>query len=151
MEGLDVRTPWHLWVVGVLSLVWNFFCVWDYTQTQLKNRDYIAAMTEPMGIPIDQALAYYESFPAWMDAAWALGVWGAVLGSVLLLLRSRLAVISFIASLFGLLVGTVHGIADPMPGVGHTAMTIGFSIVLWLIALALIFYSRQMAKHSHLR
>jgi hypothetical protein len=52
---------------------------------------------------------------------WALGVWGALAGSMLLLLRSRRAVTAFAASLVGLAVSTgyqlthaVHaGIDDP--------------------------------------
>jgi hypothetical protein len=39
--------------------------------------------------------------PAWMTGVWAIGVWGALAGSVLLLLRSKWAVHVFAASLAG--------------------------------------------------
>jgi hypothetical protein len=135
--------------VGI-SLLWNAFGAWDYLQTQLVNRDYFASMTQPMGIDPDTAIAYYEAFPAWMDAAWALGVWGAVLGSVLLLLRKRFALIAFMISFFGLVVGTLHGIANPLPGQTDSAGPMIFTAVLWVIAIALILYSRRMIAHNHL-
>jgi hypothetical protein len=31
------KTPWHLWVVGILSLLWNAFGGYDYTMTQLRD------------------------------------------------------------------------------------------------------------------
>lgn len=148
MAGIEMRTPWHLWLVGIVSLIWNSFGALDYTQTQLRNVDYIASMTEPMGIPLDAALAYYDSFPAWADAAWALGVWGAVLGSVLLLLRNRMALAAYIISFFGLVVTTLHGIANPIPGAGDQTMAYGFTAVLWIIAIALILYARAMVKRG---
>lgn len=33
-----VATPWHLWVVGVVAVLWNAFGCWDYTMTHLKGR-----------------------------------------------------------------------------------------------------------------
>ena len=38
----------------------------------------------------------------WFDADWAIGVWFAVAGSVLILLRSRFAAPAFLISLAGL-------------------------------------------------
>ena len=145
------RTPWHLWVVGVLSLLWNAFGANDYTQTQLGNRDYIASAMRPMGVSIDEALAYFNAFPAWMDTAWALGVWGSVLGSILLLLRKSLAVLAFFVSLFGLFVTTLYDIGNPMPGVVNGAGSIALLVGLWVILVSLIVYSRTMVKRNHLR
>src|SRR3546814_7159427 len=36
-----VKTPWHLWVVGVLSLLWNAVGAFDYTMTKLNDADYL--------------------------------------------------------------------------------------------------------------
>eukprot|EP01041_Mallomonas_annulata_P028835 gene28835-50732_t len=46
--------------------------------------------------------------PAWMTAFWALGVWGAVVGTLLLFARSRWSLHAFVASLGGLLVSLVY-------------------------------------------
>ena len=58
------------------------------------NAAYLAAF------PADQ-LAYYNSLPAWLTAFWALGVWGGLAGSLLLLARSRHAVLAFALSVLG--------------------------------------------------
>ncbi len=36
-------------------------------------------------------IAHYQEMPIWMTAVWTIGVWGAMLGSVLILLRNKLA------------------------------------------------------------
>jgi len=85
---VETRTPAHLWVVGVLSLLWNFFGCLDYTMTNLKNAAWLAKMSP------DQ-LAYMNSLPGWLTAFWAIGVWGGLIGSILLLMRNRYAVWAF--------------------------------------------------------
>jgi hypothetical protein len=51
------RVPLHLWIVGVLSLLWHMVGALDFVLTKLQNRDYIASMTESMGIDADTAIA----------------------------------------------------------------------------------------------
>jgi len=46
--------------------------------TKTHNASYLAAMT-----PAQRT--WLAGYPVWMEAAWALGVWGALLGSILLL------------------------------------------------------------------
>src|SRR5262245_31191832 len=86
------RTPWHLWVVGALTLVWNAYGGFDYIMTQTENPEYLRMFTE-------EQREFFTTFPVWYSAVWAFGVWGAVAGSILLLLRSRLAVHAFGVSL----------------------------------------------------
>ena len=85
-----VKTPWHLWLVGVLSLLWNGFGAFDFIQTTTRGEAYMRAA----GFD-DAMVAYYEAMPGWMYVPWTLGVWGAVIGSVMLLLRRRWAVPAF--------------------------------------------------------
>ena len=83
--GETSKTPLGFWIISGLSLLWNAFGAFDYTMTQTKNAEYLAAFTP-------EQRTYFESFPTWMEAAWALGIWGALAGSALLLLRNRHAV-----------------------------------------------------------
>src|SRR5574339_1020703 len=96
-----VKTPWHLWVIGALSLLWNGYGGYDYVMTQTQNADYLAMFTE-------EQRAYYSSFPVWATTMWAIGVWGAVVGSVLLLLRSKWAVPVFGVALAAFIGGCVY-------------------------------------------
>ena len=85
-------TPWHLWVIGILALLWNSFGAYDYLMTMTRNEAYMSAFTPAQ-------LEYFYGFPAWMEAFWAVGVWCAFLGAVLLVLRSRWALHAFVLGL----------------------------------------------------
>ena len=144
-DGTSDKRPWHLWAVGIVSLAWNSMGALDYTMTQTKNAQYLAAMTE-------EQLAWVDSFPAWAEGAWALGVWMSVAGSILLLFRSRLAVPAFIVSLIGVLGTTIfqYGLSDT-PESLRTTGTIAFSAAIWIVAILLLWYSVQMRKRGVLR
>lgn len=89
-SAATTRAPWHLWAVGTLGLLWNAFGATDYTMTQLRSR----AWYETIGLDAQTTevmFTFMQSSPAWADAAWACGVWGAVAGCVLLLARKALA------------------------------------------------------------
>lgn len=140
------KTPWHLWVVGGVSLLWNAVGAFDYTMTKMKNADYLASFT-----PEQQA--YFASFPIWANVGWALGVWGSVIGSVLLLARSRHAVAAFALSLFGLALSSLYQFGmhygDLQRMFGSFPMV--FTAIIWVIAIALFVYARGQAKAGVLR
>jgi hypothetical protein len=97
------RTPWHLWVVGAVALLWNGYGCYDYVMTNTGGVDYLRSM----GLRED-LIAYYMAMPAWMTGAWAVGVWGGLLGAVLLLLRMKYALHAFVASLAAFLLSLVY-------------------------------------------
>ena len=150
-KHLKARTPWHLWVVGIVSLAWNAFGANDYLQTQLGNLAYFESMMEGMDATPEQALAYFQSYPAWLHGAWAIGVWGSVLGSLLLLLRSRFAVHAFALSLLGLATTTVYQLIVGQPEWLHTTVTTVINIVIWSIATFLLIYAASMRSKGVLR
>jgi hypothetical protein len=141
-----MRTPWHLWVVGILSLLWNAGGAYDYLMTQLGNEAYLAMLTEPQRAMLAQR-------PVWFDAVWAIGIWGSVAGSLLLLLRSRLAVWAFALSFGGLVLAAVwqYGIVSPsaleVSGIGSAV----FSAVIAVVIVLLWVYARAMAARGVLR
>ena len=99
-----IRTPWHPWLVGVIALLFNAIGAFDYVMSMAKGRgNYLASA----GLTPAQ-VAYYEQMPAWMIAVWTIGVWGAVLGSVLILVRNRRAVPVFAVSLAAFLVSLIY-------------------------------------------
>ena len=150
-DSLERRTPWHLWVVGLISLAWNAFGANDYLQTQLGNLAYFESMMDGIDATPEQALAYFQSYPAWVQAAWAIGVWGSVLGLLLLLLRSRFAVHAFALSLLGLATTTVYQLIVGQPDWLHNAMTTIINIVIWSIATFLLIYALSMRSKGVLR
>ena len=135
--------PWHLWLVGVLALLWNGYGGYDYVMTQTNNAAYLANYTEAQR-------AYFDSFPMWMEAVWAIGVWGGDLGSILLLLRSKWAFHALLASLIAFAMSVVYGQTTGGNAV-MGSMGLIFSGVIFLIGLALVMYARAMTKRGVLR
>jgi hypothetical protein len=140
-------TPWHLWLVGVLSLLWNGFGGYDFIMTNTQGEAYMRAsgMTQPM-------IDYFLAMPTWMYVPWTLGVWGAIAGSVLLLLRMKWAVHAFALSLFGAVVSLVFGLMNPMPGLPPEMAAMKF--MPWIIAAIaafLLWYAWTMRKRGVLR
>ncbi len=139
--------PWHLWLVGVLSLLWNGFGAYDFIMTTTQGEAYMRSA----GFD-DAMIAYYNAMPAWMWGPWILGVWGAVAGSILLLLRNRLAVWAFGLSLLGAVISLIYGKFMDPPPLSEEMAAMGFMPwVITAIALFLAWYAWTMAKKGVLR
>ena len=144
---VGTKTPWHLWVVGGVSLLWNAYGGFDFIMSTTRGEAYWreSGMTQPM-------IDYYNAMPAWMYAPWTLGVWGAVIGSILLLLRNRLAVPAFAASVVGAVTSLLYGLMNPMPPL-PPAMAV-MTYMAWVIvavAALLLWYAWTMGKRGVLR
>ena len=93
----------------------------------------------------DQAqLDYFYGFPIWVEVFWALAVWGGVLGSILLLLRKRLAVPVFMVSFVSMVITAIYnfGLSNGMEVMGTGGFV--FTVVIFFVALGLWLYSRAM-------
>lgn len=139
------RAPWHLWLVGALALLWNAFGCYDYFMTRTRGAAYI---NEMMHTTQGEAfMAYINAFPLWASAAWALGVWGGLLGAILLLARSRHAVAVFAVSMLGAIVGigyqlmNLSDLAEMSEGINKT-----IPYIIIAITVALFLYAR--AQHA---
>ncbi|MGK7295888.1 MAG: hypothetical protein ACNS61_08695 [Candidatus Wenzhouxiangella sp. M2_3B_020] len=144
MTSSTQRTPVHLWIVGVVSLLWNAVGCFDYLATKIPIEGYMEQFSEAQ-------LAWFHGVPAWFTVFWALGTWGALAGSLGLLLRRRWAVAAFAVSLLGLIVTTVYTVflSDGVEIMG--AEGAAFSAVIFIIAVFLLLYARRMAAVGVLR
>src|SRR5687768_13892563 len=144
-DALSAKRPVHLWIVGILATIWKAFGAIDYVMTQTANEAYLSQMTS-------EQRDYFVNFPPLLDAAWALGVWGAFLGSLLLLTRSRHAVSAFAVSLIGLAISTAYQyfVATP-PGSIVNGVYLAMNIAIWAIAIALLLYARRERANGVLR
>ncbi len=138
-----MKTPWHVWVIGVVTLLFNAGGAFDYVMTQTRNATYMAQFSEA-------ELAYFYGFPSWVQGSWALAVWGAVLGSVLLLMRRKWAASVFAVSLIAMVVTFAHNFVLAEVKMHEVVGTeaIWFSAVIAIVALALFLYARAMARRG---
>lgn len=135
------EVPWHLWLIGGLSLLFNAMGVISYTMTKLD-------MLAEAGMTPDQ-IAFMNAYPARASAFWALGVWGAFAGSVLLLMRSRYAVPAMVVATIGLVGTTVYnyGLIEVPAAMEAPAL----DIAIWAVTLSLLLYVRRMAAAGVLK
>ena len=138
--------PWHLWVVALIGILWNGFGATDFLMTQIDREAWFATM----GVTAEQA-AMFDSMPAWTHGAWLAGTWGALLGSVALLFKSRWAVYLFWVSMLGLLLGLAYSylLSDAGASMGEQGYVM--NAIIFLGASFFLWYSITMARRGALR
>lgn len=132
--------PVHLWIVGILALLWSAFGCYDYWMTVTANAAYLSKM------PAD-AITYMNGLPKWTTATWAMGVWGGLLGSILLLARSRFAVWAYGVSFIGAVLGLGYQMFMTKQPASMTAG--GMAVIPWVIIAIcafLLWYSWNAEK-----
>ncbi|MBA6411900.1 hypothetical protein H2508_02095 [Parahaliea sp. F7430] len=139
------RIPWHLWLVGALSLVWNSIGAFDYLMTSTRNEQYMGRFSAEL-------LDYFYAMPVWAIACWAIAVWSGVLGSIFLLLRKRLAVWALFLSFLTAIATTVYGFmfAD-RPEVMNEPLSLLLSAMIVVLAFVFFFYAGIMNSRNILR
>ena len=134
------RRPWHLWLIGIIGGLWSSMGVISFMLTQMKVEAVMSRFPP-------QQREYFESFPLWAVAFWAIGVFGGVIGCLLLLLRKRHAFHVLLASAIGAIVCNLGGLfllggMEVMRETGALGLTV-FPVVF---AAFLAYYARAMSK-----
>jgi hypothetical protein len=139
-EEHAAKTPLHLWIVGVVTLLWNAVGAFDYTMTQTQNTEYMANFTP-------EQLEFFYGFPSWVVFFWAIAVWGSVVGSALLLARKSLAVHVFLASLVSMLITSFHNfiLSNGMEIMGGLVPLL-FTVAIFAISIGLYLYAKKMKE-----
>jgi hypothetical protein len=131
--------PWHLWVIGIIGGLWSSMGVVSFVLTQM-NVEAVMSRFPP------EQREYFESFPLWAVAFWAVGVFGGVIGCLLLLLKNRLAFHVLLASVIGAMVCNLGGLflLGGMEVMGTSEL--GLTVFPIVFAAFLAYYARAMSK-----
>lgn len=119
------RPLWR-WAAALGGVAWNAYGVVQFAASVRSTPESLMAM----GLDATQAMTM-TSYPLWMTAAFAVGVFGGLGGSVLLALRRRHAVPVFAVSL---LAYVALYVGDIIEGV-FAAMGVSQVIVLTFVVL----------------
>lgn len=143
---MNARTPppRHFWPLAAVSLLWNAFGVYDFVMINARAPAYVASFPA-------EAMQYLDAAPIWMIGAWALGVGAAALGSILLLRRLRFAVHAFALSLLGLAGSAVYRLTGETPESLQTGAAVSLNVVIWIVAIFLLWYAAAMRRRGVLR
>lgn len=145
MPDAHEKAPIWFWILAVIGLLWFAMGAFDYSATQLQLDFYMSAFTE-------EQLAHFYGFPAWYVATWAISVWGAVAGAVLLLMRKKAASLMFLISLVSFVIGAIYsyGFTNAMEIMGGIGPVI-FSAVIFLSILGYFWLARTASANGILR
>jgi hypothetical protein len=140
----ETNLPKWFLVVAVLAVIWNAMGVMAYVQQVTMGPETLAEL------PAEER-AMYENIPSWAMAAYAIAVFAGLFGSVLLVMRRSMASPLFMASLAGVLVQMTYSffLSDAMEVLPASAMVM--SILIIVIAIALVCHSRRSAAQGWLR
>ncbi len=132
--------PGHLKVVALASLGWNLVSLFDYILT-LGGNEWYPSLFPP-------EIAYFGTLPVWVKLAWSIVVWPALLGSLLLLVRSRWAEPMFWTSLGAIAVMALHsalGARISLWAIDGPYVPIA-TLLIFAVAIFLAVYARAMRK-----
>lgn len=113
--------------------------------TQTRNEAYMGQFTP-------EQLAYFYGFPVWVVLAWGVATWGSLLGSVLLLLRRRLAVAVNGTVLAAMALTFLHNyiLTDGIKVMGGPGALV-FTAIIVAVGALLFVYARKLARAGVLR
>lgn len=133
-EAVSTRVPGWYWAAAGIGLLWNIFGVINYLHSAGMFGDPIASLNEAQR-------AAAASIPAAITAAFAIGTFAGVIGSLGLLLRKRWAWPVLLISLIALVVleGWIVFLSGHLDAFGPAipiAVTLGALSLAWLANLA---------------
>ena len=136
--------PIGFWAAAGLGLAWNLFGIYQFVSTAGGTVESLMAS----GLTKPQA-DLYVSLPLWLHAAFAIGVFGGTLGSLLLLLRKSWAVPVFVVSLLAYIVLYIGDIALGVFAAFGTPQVVILTTVV-AIAIALLWLAVHFKKTHRL-
>ena len=134
------KAPWHLWLVGVLALLWNASGALTIFLAQAGRLSVSPGEAE-----------YYAAQATWFVALTDAALLSAIAAAVALLLRSRTAswlfgislTASAVSNAYDIVMGTSRAL------VGRGAMIV--TILILVIAILDLIYAAAMARRSVLK
>ena len=139
------RVPAWFWIVAVLALSWNLFGVAMFYMQLTMTPEQLAQLPEAQR-------SIHESLPDWLWAVDGVAVVAGTLGSLLLLLRKRLALPLFWLSLVAVVVLFAWCLFPAgMLEVLGPAQSLPMPILVTVVALLLVWFARRSIARGWIR
>ena len=146
MNEPEIRnTPNTFWIVAGAALLWNIIGLIIYYSYVSATPAAMAQQYTP------EQVALITNAPVWVTAVYGLAVTCGLLGSILLLLRSRWAVPMFAISLVCIVLQDIHAfvLSNTVELFGAGALIIPVAVLL--IAIYLLMFARGAREKGHIR
>ena len=135
------KAPWHLWVVGIVALLWY------------ASGAYTIFMAQAGKLPnlSEDEIAYYAAQPAWLVILTDIALLAGIAGAAALLLRRRAAVWLFAISFAATVIANAYDLASGAARALADAGALIVTCLILVIGLLLVLYSRAMARRGAIR
>lgn len=142
MNTIKKPTPLY-WLISIVALFWNFMGIIAYLGQAYISDDALKMLPEENQL-------YFSNVPAWVTAAFAVAVFGGFLGSIGLIIRKKWAYFLFVISFLALLVQHLYNFFI-QNYIEMTGSQMILPIVTFIVALFLIYFSKQKSQQGVLR
>jgi hypothetical protein len=132
------KAPWHLWVVGILALLWNGAGAYTIMMAQAGRLPDVSA---------DEA-AYYAAQPLWFVIATDIALVAAIAAAVALLLRRRTAIWLFALSLIAIVVNNGYELAAGTSRVLVDRGALLVTLIIAVLAILQLVYAVAMKRRA---
>jgi hypothetical protein len=132
------KPPFHLWVVGLLLVLWNG---WGIAIA-------IAAQTASLPSPDPEVASFFAAQPLWLVVLGNIGPVSGIAGSVALLLQSRWAPALFGTQLGVLTLANAYEVAIGTSLLLSSAESRVVTLVVAVTVCGAIVYARAMARRG---
>lgn len=142
MNTITKPTPLY-WLISIVALFWNFMGIIAYLGQAYISDDALKMLPEENQL-------YFSNVPAWVKAAFAVAVFGGFLGAIGLIIRKKWAYFLFVISFLALVAQHVYNFFI-QNYIEMTGSQMILPIVTFIVALFLIYFSKQKSQQGVLR
>ena len=140
----QIKLPTWFWVISIIALIWNAMGLFAFLGDVFMSDEKLAAMEEGLR-------NLYETNPTWSKIAYGFATIGGFLGSLLLVLKKKLAHPVLLLSLLGIVVQMSHSlfIADSTDVYGPGAIIM--PIMVLLVGIGLVWFARHATNKGWIK
>jgi len=128
-----LKVPVSFTIIAAIALIWNLIGVGAFASNLMTHPSTLSTEMQEL----------LSRYPTWTKIAYGVAVIGGTIGALLLLLKNKLAVPFFFASLIGICIQMGHSIfvAKALDVYGPSGVIM--PIFVFVIGVFLLFYSRS--------
>lgn len=135
------KAPWHLWVVGVLAVLWYGSGAYTIVSAQLGTLPGL----EP------EETAYYAAQATWFALLTDLGLACGIAAGIAFLLRSRWAVTLSLIMIVAIAVTAAYDLAAGTSRMYANNAALVVTLLIWVVAGLQYMYAAAMRRRGVLR
>jgi hypothetical protein len=128
------------WVIGILALIWNILGVMAYLAQAYMTDDALSLLPQ-------EEQDFFNNYPAWVTAAFAISVFAGLFGCIALLMRKKAAICLFTVSLIGVLAQQIYNFFIQNYITLNGSKMIG-PIVIIIICFFLMWFAKAQKKNG---